>query len=210
MSLPLFPGRSFHGNGRSRRLLPAVAIGMALVAGACTSTPPAFDLTAPRQGLRGSGPGGTLVVTEPTALQPLESERILVKDATGSLSVLGSAVWADRLPRLVQARLIQTFENASRIRAVGRPGDGVVAQYQLNTELRAFQFEAGRGEVFVEISAKLLSLAGGQVVRARVFGSRVPVGSTNPAEITQALDRALSAVLLDIVRSGGGGGGGRA
>lgn len=179
------------------------AAGLALLAGACSSTPPAYDLTAPRQGLRGSGVPGTLVVVEPTALQQLESERILVKDPGGSLSVLGNAVWADRLPRLVQARLIQTFENASKIRAVGRPGDGVTAQYQLNTEIRAFQLEAGRGGVFVEISAKLLAISGGQVVSARVFGSRVPVGSASPAEVTQALDRALSTVLLDIVRWGG-------
>ncbi|MDB5591764.1 ABC-type transport auxiliary lipoprotein family protein [Enterovirga sp.] len=170
--------------------------------GACSSPPsPAFDLTAPRQSVRGGGMiGGQLVVAEPTAIQPLEAERILARDAAGSVSYLSGAQWADRLPRLLQARLLQTFENATRIRAVARPGEGVVAQYQLNTDIRAFQLDAARGEAFVEISAKVVEAQSGRIVAARVFSGRTPVPDASGPVVAQGLDRVQSSVLLDIVR----------
>lgn len=172
------------------------------IAGACSSPPsPAFDLTAARQPVRGGGlVGGQLVVAEPTAIQPLEAERILARDAAGSVSYVAGAQWADRLPRLLQAKLIQTFENASRIRAVARPGEGVTAQYQLNTDIRAFQLDAARGEAFVEISAKVVESQSGRIVVARVFSGRTPVPDSAGGTVAQALDRVQSSVLLDIVR----------
>jgi cholesterol transport system auxiliary component len=188
-----------------RRAAAAAAMTAIVAVGACSSPPsPAFDLTAPRQRISGGGAvGGQIVVAEPAALQPYESERIVVKDAGGSISFLGGAQWADRLPRLLQAKIIQTFENASRIRAIGRPGDGSTGDYQLTTEIRSFQLDTAAGQTVVEISAKLINLTGGRIVAARVFSARLPVGSANPGEVTQGLDRALSTVLIDIVRWAG-------
>ena len=172
-----------------------------LALSACSSSSsPAFDLTAPR-GVRGGGLNGAqLVVAEPNAIQPLGDERILARDAAGSVSYISGAQWADRLPVLVQTRLIQTFENASRLKAVGRPGDGIVADYQLNTELRAFQLDAASGEAFVEISVKLLNVRTGKVVNSRLFSARMPVASAAGPVVAQALDGTLARVLADTVR----------
>lgn len=184
--------------------LASVAVAGALLA-ACSSAPPAtFDLTAPRTGTRGGSGSAQIVVAEPITVQVLESDRIIVKDKSGAVSFLGNGQWADRLPRLIQARLIQTFENASRLKAVSRPGDRIVADYQLNTDIRAFQIDAGTGEAVVEISAKLVSDQAGRIVNARIFSARVPVASIDAATAAQALDRALSTVLVDVVRWSGG------
>ena len=179
-----------------------LALGCLGLLSACSSgSVPAFDLTAAGRAQRGGGfVGGQLIVAEPTAIATLEADRIVARDAAGSVSYISDAQWADRLPRLVQARLIQSFENTSRIRAVGRPGDGVVADYQLNTELRAFQLDSSRAEAFVEVSAKLIDLKGGKTIRARVFSARTPVASNAGANVAVALDQTLSRVLLDIVR----------
>ena len=185
------------------RMTLAAASGATLAAlGACGSAPtPAFDLSAARA-VRGGG-GGSIVVPEPSAIQPLEAERIIVKDAAGTISLLPGAQWADRLPRLVQARLIQSFENA-RGRGVGRPGDGITPDRQLNTDLRAFQLDARTGEAVVEVSAKLVDSRTGQVAAARTFTARTPIGSANAGEVAQALDRSSLSVLTQIVRWSGG------
>jgi cholesterol transport system auxiliary component len=143
-------------------------------------------------------------VVEPTALQPLEAQNIIVRDAAGSVSILGGGQWTDRLPRLIQSRLIQTFENASA-KAVSRPGDGITPDYQLNTEVRAFQLDAARGEAHVEFSEKLVQTGTGRIVRARAFTARVPVTSSNAGEVAQALDRAMGTVFVEIVRWVGSG-----
>lgn len=180
---------------------------LAGVLGACTSSGPGatFDLTAPRQGVRSGFSGGQLAVAEPVSIQALEAERIIVKDPSGAVSFLGGGQWADRLPRLIQARLVQTFENGSGVRAVARSGDRIVADYQLTTDIRAFQIEVATGEAVVEISARLIQDRTGRIVNARIFSARSPVASIDPAVAAQALDRALSTVLIDIVRWAGPG-----
>ena len=104
------------------------------------------------------------------------------------------------MPKLVQTRLVQTFENASRIGSVARPGERIVPDLQLNTDIRSFNIDAASGAAVVEITAKLVGDRTGQVQRARVFSARVPAGAVDGAGAVQALDRALSQVLIEIVR----------
>lgn len=189
-----------------RRIWPAALAGAALslaLAG-CNSAPsPTFDLTAPRQAGRPSGGAsrGQIAVAEPVALQILDGDQIIVKDAAGAVSYVSGGQWADRLPRLIQARLIQTFENGPRVYGVSRPGGRIVADYQLNTELRAFQINAATREAVVEMSVKLVDDRTGRIRAARVFGGRAPLaGAITPASAAAALDRALAVAMLDIVR----------
>ncbi|MBS7698021.1 MULTISPECIES: ABC-type transport auxiliary lipoprotein family protein [unclassified Chelatococcus] len=187
--------------GRCGWALRALSLMVTLGLGACASPPPpTFDLTAPSSGLSARG-GRQLAVTEPVALETLNSQQIVVHDRAGAVSSLTGAQWSDRLPVLVQTRLIQTFTNAGQLRRVGRPGDGTIAALQLATELRQFYITAGTGEAVVQIAARIIDASTGQVVSARVFTAKVPVAGTlsGPAGAA-ALNEALGIVLRDIVR----------
>lgn len=187
----------------SPRALAALSLpALALILAGCGGgpAPTTFDLTAPSDFGRTGGSRTTLVVADPTSVQTLNSDRIIVRDSSGALSFLGDAQWADQVPRLVQSRLVQTFENASRIGAVARPGDRITADLQLLTDIRAFNIEAGSGNAVVEITAKLVGDRTGRVQRARVFSAREPASAVDGPAAAQALDRALSRVLVDIVR----------
>lgn len=186
---------------RARLLAPSLAVASALLLAGCGggSAPTTYDLSAPRDFGRIGGGGGVLIVAQPTAVQALDSDRLIVKDSSGALSFLGGAQWADRVPNLVQTRLIQTFENGSRIAAVGRPGERIVPDFQLNTDIRAFNIDAASGQAVVEITAKLIGDRTGKVQRAKLFSARVPAGAEG-AGAAQALDQALSQVLIQIAR----------
>lgn len=202
------PPRSRQAPAAPRRAGVALglALGLMLPLAGCGggTTPTTYDLTAVRAGEGASAPrgarGGQLLVAEPITVQALDSERILVKGADGAISFLGGGQWADRLPRLMQARLIQSFENLGRRAAVGRPGDRLVGDYQLNTDIRAFQVQSASGEAFVEVSARLIQDRNGRVAAARIFSARVPVSAVEAGPAAAALDRALAQVLADIVR----------
>ena len=183
--------------GRLRALSIAVAGSLLLTGCGGGPAPTTYDLSAPRDFGRIGGGGGVLVVAQPTAVQALDSDRLIVKDSSGALSFLGGAQWADRVPNLVQTRLIQTFENGSRIAAVGRPGERIVPDFQLNTDIRAFNIDAATGQAVVEITAKLIGDRTGKVQRAKLFSARVPAGAEG-AGAAQALDQALSQVLIQI------------
>lgn len=197
MTMPILPSLL---RRRLRALSLAVAGSLLLAGCGGGAAPTTYDLSAPRDFGRIGGGGGVLIVAQPTTVQALDSDRLIVKDSSGALSFLGGAQWADRVPNLVQTRLIQTFENGSRIAAVGRPGERIVPDLQLNTDIRAFNIDAASGQAVVEITAKLIGDRTGKVQRARVFSARVPAGAVDGAGAAQALDQALSQVLIQIVR----------
>jgi cholesterol transport system auxiliary component len=185
--------------GLERRAVGAAAIALALAVAGCGGgqTLEVFDLTAPDK-VRGPRGGVQIVVAEPLALQIYDSDRIVVRSGT-SVSLLPGAQWSDRLPKLLQARLVQTFENQSRAARVGRPGDRIVADRQLVAEIRAFDIRAEESEAVVSITVKMVDDKAGRIAAARLFTAREPVAAIDPKSATAALDRALSKVLVEII-----------
>jgi cholesterol transport system auxiliary component len=177
------------------------ALALALALAACGGgAPPTFDLTAPQTLPKARGATrGQLVVIEPTALSVLNTDRIVVR-TQGEIAYLSNAQWSDRLPRLVQSRLVEGFENGSRLRAVGTPADKLAADYQLVTEVRAFHISVSSDPTAeVEISAKVVSDRGGRVVASKVFRAAVPAASTQGPDAVVALDEAFKRVITDLV-----------
>jgi cholesterol transport system auxiliary component len=172
----------------------------ALAAGCSSGSAPAtYDLSAPTSRI-GRSAGLQISVNEPAALQALSTQQIIAKDPAGAISFLGGGQWSDNLPRLIQTRLINTFENASQLRGVSRPSSGAVADVQLISELRSFEISTPSNEAFVEMSVKIVNDSTGRIVNARIFRARVPAASVDAANAARALDEALSVVMLDIVR----------
>jgi cholesterol transport system auxiliary component len=178
------------------------AMGALLLAlGACAGAPPAtYDLSAARDGLARSRSRTLVVVGEPQALSVLDSNRIVITTSDGALNYLPAGQWADRLPKLMQARLIQSFENAQRIAAVGRPGDRLVPAVQLNSDIRRFGIEERSGEAVIEMSVKIVDDHTGKIRAGEVFSARVPApNGTSAAGASAALDLAAQALMRDVV-----------
>lgn len=194
---------------RRAKLLTTTALVLAASIGlsACTSVlsgppPDTYDLSAPDTfpGLTGSSRAQILIL-EPSALKILDSENIVIKPSEAEAEYLAKSQWTDRLPKLVQAKLIETFENTERVRAVAKPGDGLVIDYQIVTEIRAFDATIGSGisEARVALSVKLVSDRTGKVVRTRVFQEAVPINGGGSLEIVLGLDAAFDNVARDLV-----------
>jgi cholesterol transport system auxiliary component len=166
---------------------------------AACSTPPRlnFDLSAIDGGLAArAGRRGQLVVLEPTAILPIASNRIVVRTGADAVAYLTGAQWADQLPVLVQTRLIETFQNARLLRAVGRPG--MLADYSLRTDIRRFELDVAGNQAVVEISAQLVG-ASGRILAGKVFSASAPAERDDGPTITRALDAALADVMRQIV-----------
>jgi cholesterol transport system auxiliary component len=81
---------------------------------------------------------------------------------------------------------------------VARPGDRISADYNLVSEIRRFEIDAGAGQAVVEVSVKMVRESGGSIAAGRVFEARSPAVADAGGESIAALDLALGYVLRDI------------
>jgi len=186
---------------RSAPFLAAGLICLGLVgcaiAGGGGKGPDTYDLVAPRSfsGSTRAAPW-QLVVYEPVAVHALETDRLMVRPRADQVSYYKGVAWSDRLPRLVQARMIESFQNSGAVKAVSATS----GQFGLATELRAFQVDvsSGKAAAEVDIFAKLVNTSSGRVVATRGFSARVPATTDKPADVIAALNQAFTEVLQDI------------
>lgn len=186
---------------RARGIRYAALLSAMAMAGCASvlSGPPSaiFDLSPPGAAVPPRGYVQVLV-PEPTAVRALDTDRIAARPAASEYAYLPGAVWSDRLPKLLQARLVQTLQNSGRVRAAAIPGQGLLIDYQLVVDVRAFELRGGA--VFVDLAVRLMDDGTGRVVRSRVFTETIPIASAQSAVVVEALDFAMDRAFADIVR----------
>ena len=188
-------------NGTAARAALVAVLAATLTA--CGSTQAKNDTFALTSIATADGPSARsrqILVPQPSALKALDGEQIVIRPSTSEIQYLAGAQWSDSLSKMVQAKLVQAFENTGRLGGVGMPGQGLAIDYQIVTDIRAFEVQtAGADAAVVEISAKLLNDRNGTVRAQKVFRATAPVGGTGNTAFVKALDAAFAAVTADIV-----------
>lgn len=139
----------------------------------------------------------SLLVAKPVAGQWLDSDRISVRPGPGAMQVYKGASWSDSVPDMVQTALLRHLEDSQKILSVSRPGTGVRGEYQLLTEIRAFESvyaQGGQPQAVIEIYAKLVHTADGHAVAARSFRESEPANSEDVGLVVDAFSRSLERV----------------
>jgi cholesterol transport system auxiliary component len=184
--------------GVFRALLLALALGACAGGDASMQT---FELLSPQDFGDARRARGSLSVALPTSIRVIDSERVVIQPKPGEINYLSGARWSDRVPRLVQSRIIQSFENSERVRAVTREGDSLRADYKLDTEVREFGvLVTPQQQALVELSVRLVNARTSRVIAAEVFTARVDTGSVDGPSATAAINAAFGKVLIDLVR----------
>ena len=156
-----------------------------------------YDLTAPEGFTSPAARSVQILIPVPATIKALDTERIAARPAPGEYAYLPNAVWSDQLPRLLQTRLMQTFQNSGKVRAAALPGQGVLIDYQIVLDVRAFEL-AGNGAM-AEFAVKLMDDRNGRVVASRVIREFVELPSFDTPTIVTGLDHAMDAAYLEIV-----------
>ena len=168
--------------------------------GSAATNPIVYDLTAPRDfpAIK-KVPSAQFSIPEPTGVLMFDTQKILVRPSGAEGPTFSNAKWSDTLPKLLQARIIQSFENANLLRSVAKPIEGLTASRQLLIDIRSFQLSlAADPQAEVEFSAKILG-DNGQIVDARIFGATVPAAAADAPAAVAALDSAFGKVAAELV-----------
>lgn len=183
-------------------LLAMLLAGCAALPGMSPRPLDTYELTAPSVTTTGKKLSRRqLLIAEPAALKALDGENIVIRESATSIQYLAGAQWADRLPKIVQARLAEAYQRSGRLGGVGLPGQGIAVDYQIISEIRAFEINLGVVEAAtVEIAVKVLNDRNGVVRATRVFASSRPVQGTGNDSFIAALDLAFAEVAVEIVK----------
>jgi phospholipid/cholesterol/gamma-HCH transport system substrate-binding protein len=188
------------GLARNTGKLDSIIAGLEKMTGGATPVQKVtYDLRAPQDlGPASKTLKGQLAIPEPTAVAMLETQRMLfspVKDYPGFADFL----WADSIPKLLQARLVDSFENYDIAHAPLRATDVGQADFQLLIDIRRFRI-ATETEPTAEIglSARLID-KNGKVVASRLFGESQKIGQLEPASAVTAFDDAFGRIAKEII-----------
>ncbi|NGO52612.1 ABC-type transport auxiliary lipoprotein family protein [Allomesorhizobium camelthorni] len=174
--------------------------GCALLPGGAPPSLDTFELSAPQLQSKARRSRIQILVAEPSALKALDGQNIVIKPSPATIQFLRGAQWADRLPRIVQARLAETFQRSGGFGGVGKPGEGLAIDYQILAEIRAFDVRVdGGGRANVEIFVKLLNDRNGTVRASRSFVANAPVSGSGNEAYVAALDQAFGSVAAEIL-----------
>jgi phospholipid/cholesterol/gamma-HCH transport system substrate-binding protein len=128
----------------------------------------------------------------------LETQRFLfspAKDVPG----FADALWADSIPKLLQARLIESFENYDIAHAPLRAADIAQIDFQLLVDVRRFRIKAGSGPTAeIGLSARILD-KNGQVVASHVFEESQKFDKVEPTAAVAAFDDAFGRMAKEMI-----------
>jgi len=186
--------------GRNSERVDGIIAGLERMTGG--NSPPGgaiYDLAAPNAfPAADKRATAQLTIADPSATLLLDTQKIVIRPEPPKSPSFESARWSDTVPRLIQSRIVQGFEN-SKYLTVGRPNDGLTSDYQLQIDVRSFQISMmPETAAVVELSAKLVG-GDGRIKDSRVFRGSVPAQVTDAASAASALNEAFGKVAAELV-----------
>jgi len=159
-----------------------------------------YDLTAPQPTPGKRAHRLQVLIANPTAIKAFDSQNIVIEPRPGAIEYLKGVQWADRLPKVVQARLAETFQKSRRFGGVGQPGEGLAIDYQVIADIRSFDIRVDGGErADVDLYIRVLNDRNGVVRAEKLFSATAPVSGTGNDAYVNALDRAFGQVANEIL-----------
>src|SRR6202166_2810872 len=177
------------GLARNTGKLDGIVAGLEKMTGAST---PVQKTTYDLQALQNQASAartikGQLVIPEPTAVAMLETQRMLFSPAS-EIPGFSEFLWADTIPKLFQARLIESFENYDIAHAPLRTADVGQADFQLLIDVRRFQVAVDSGPAAeIGLSARIVD-KNGKVIASRLFEDSQKFDKVEPPAAIAAFD----------------------
>jgi phospholipid/cholesterol/gamma-HCH transport system substrate-binding protein len=188
------------GLARNTGKLDGIVAGLERMTGA---TPPPPKITYDLRALQNQGsPSKTInvqwAIPEPTAVAMLETQRFLFQPAQ-EYPGFAEAMWADALPKLIQARLIESFENYDLAHAPLRMADVGQTDFQLLIDVRRFRIAVdSKPAVEIGLSARIVD-KNGKVVASRLFEESEPFDKVEPPEAVAAFGDAFGRMAKNMI-----------
>jgi phospholipid/cholesterol/gamma-HCH transport system substrate-binding protein len=189
------------GLARNTGKLDSIVAGLEKMTGGGAAAAPktTYDLRAARDvAASGKTLKMLLGLPEPTAVTMLQTQRFLFSPAK-DMPGFADAMWADTIPKLLQARLIEGFENYDIAHAPLRAADAPPADAQLILDVRRFAITTdGEPAAEIALAARILD-KDGKVVASRLFTQSQKLDKVEPPAAVAGFNDAFGRISAEII-----------
>lgn len=177
----------------------AVVVAATLLLSACSVLPKAEPVDtyllpgAPeRTTATGTPLAVSLRVAKPASGVHLAGQRIVVMPQNNQVSVYQGASWSEPAPVLVRDRLIDALRADGRIAALSSDEARLQADYEIVSDLRAFQSEyrGGVPQAVLRLDARLVEREGRRILASRTFESEARASGADVPAVVNAFGAA--------------------
>lgn len=143
----------------------------------------------------------TVRLTLPSSSPTLDGRSIQVQRATGELTVVDNAVWADPLPYLVAQSMAETLR--AKGMTVVEAGQAGRTSLQINTSIERFTLaydESGVATAQVSLNFTVLSLPDKRPIANVHYEDEKPVSPVRMTVVTGAFQDALAEAFSKLIR----------
>ena len=207
-----FPSRRGAGSSRPLRVAAAAALCAIALLPACSVLPEAQpldvyvlpvtgDASATAVPAAAGAQAWSLRVVRPAAGVHLAGQRIVVMPEGNRVSVYQGAGWSDPAPVLVRDRVLEAFRADGRVGALSSDERQLHADFELDSDLRAFQSEyrGGRPEAVLRLDARLVHTASRRIVASRSFEQRQASADPAVPAVVEAFGTAADRLSAEVV-----------
>jgi cholesterol transport system auxiliary component len=199
-----------HEISAAMRTLPLALLAAAFTLAGCgdilpkPAPPPAlYRLTAASDFPVAAGPASTqLQIEVPSAEAALDTTRIALSRSATTLDYFADAAWTDRLPLVLQAQLLASFQNAHRLLPIAGAATAAHGDAILTIDLRHFEAQydgSGPPQWRIELNADIISVADRKVIATRLFTGSAAVPQNDMTAIVDGADQAWRGVATQLV-----------
>jgi cholesterol transport system auxiliary component len=147
--------------------------------------------------------GWALAILRPDMAGGLDTDRMVLHQADGTMDFYAKATYPDRLGVILQQALLDGFESSNRIGAVAPEQAALHADYNLVTEIKDFSAHYTQADgvptVTVSITAKLTTTHGRAIVSSFSASQTLNASANSAGAAAQALQQALGTCVTQIV-----------
>ena len=162
-----------------------------------------YRLSAPEPSGNFSTDQTVVSVEVPLTPRALSNDDVAISLARGELAFIEGAKWIAPVPRMVQDLIVEAIDAYEPSLAAARPDDGVRAEYEINTEVRAFEAVYANGEeaaptAVIRVRVRLVRLDGRILVGVHAVGAQALASDNRIGEIVAAYDAAAQETASEI------------
>ncbi|MEY5099295.1 MAG: hypothetical protein RJA36_2014 [Pseudomonadota bacterium] len=144
----------------------------------------------------------SLRVMRPAASAMLAGQRILVLPEEQRVSYYKGASWNEPVPTLLRNRLLDTLRADGRISQLSGDERLLQADFELDSDLRAFQSEYRDGipQAVIRLDVRLVRTGSQRIAASRRFEIRRPAAGTAVGDVVEALGLAADQLADELSR----------